>query len=213
MLSYLKHILIGFCISFIGSIPLGYLNIIGLEFYKTEREDLLTKYLLGVVIIEVFVIYITFKLASKLAQNQRWKKTISLFTIIFLLTLALLFYKGNNVSQIHANPFRQYIDYPFLVGIVLSSINFAQIPFWFSWNLYLINERYIKNRAPLKIYYIVGASIGTFLGMFTLVIGLHKAIIFSQTSFSFQNYIWVIFIVLALFQIYSHFKEKKVSHK
>ena len=207
MYNQLKNTAIGFAISFIGSIPLGYLNIIGLEFYKAERIDLLIKYLLGVVIIEVFVIYITFKLASKLTQNQRWKKTISLFTIIFLATLALLFYNGNNASQIYENPFQQFIQYPFFVGIVLSSINFAQIPFWFSWNIYLINESYIQDRKDLKNYYVTGASVGTFLGMLTLIIGLHKAISYTQTSFSFQKYIWVLFVGLALFQLYLYFKK------
>lgn len=211
MYNQLKNTAIGFAISFIGSIPLGYLNIIGLEFYKAERIDLLIKYLLGVVIIEVFVIYITFKLASKLTQNQRWKKTISLFTIIFLATLALLFYNGNNASQIYENPFQQFIQYPFFVGIVLSSINFAQIPFWFSWNIYLINESYIQDRKDLKNYYITGASVGTFLGMLTLIIGLHKAISYTQTSFSFQKYIWVLFVGLALFQLYIYLKKLKFN--
>jgi uncharacterized membrane protein YsdA (DUF1294 family) len=202
-----KHILVGFLVSFIGSIPLGYLNVIGLEFYSNENLGLVIKYLLGVVLIEVVVIYLTFKWASKLVLNTNWKKGISIFSILFLLILAFIFHTSNNNYQTQENPFSNFIHFPFAVGILLSSINFAQIPFWFSWNLYLMNQGYINNEKKLLPFYIVGAAIGTFFGMMTIIISLHKV----STTIKFQDYVTYIFIVLAIFQAYTLYKEQKKS--
>jgi len=65
----LKNVVVGFLVSFIGSIPLGYLNIIGFEIYaKVHLQDLIG-YLLGVVIVEAIVIYCTLVFANRLANN------------------------------------------------------------------------------------------------------------------------------------------------
>ena len=55
----IKNILVGFLVSFIGSIPLGYLNVIGFEIYKYQGLTTTIFYLLGVICIEFFVIYCT----------------------------------------------------------------------------------------------------------------------------------------------------------
>ena len=55
----LKNISVGFLVSFIGSIPLGYLNIVGYEVYKSFGLNETIFYLLGVISIEFFVIYFT----------------------------------------------------------------------------------------------------------------------------------------------------------
>lgn len=211
MLDYLKNIFVGFCISFIGSVPLGYLNVIGLQFYKNENINPVINYLFGVVVIETLVIYFTLKLASKIALRTEWKKAISLFTIFFLLILAFYFYDSNSNFHNNKNPFDSFTQFPFFTGLVLSSLNFAQIPFWFSWNLCLINQGFIKYTRNKISFYIVGASIGTFIGMLTLIIGLHKSILYSKKSIDLQSYIWIIFIALALFQVYTLYRDKKKS--
>ena len=53
----LKNIFVGFLVSFIGSIPLGYLNVVGFQVYEKSGLSPTVLYLLGVIIIEFFVIY------------------------------------------------------------------------------------------------------------------------------------------------------------
>jgi hypothetical protein len=61
----LKNIFVGFLVSFIGSIPLGYLNIVGYEVYKSFGLNETIFYLHGVISIEFFVIYFTLIFANK----------------------------------------------------------------------------------------------------------------------------------------------------
>jgi hypothetical protein len=65
---------------------------------------------------------------------------------------------------------------PFLIGLILSSLNFLQLPFWTGWNLYLINGNYITSKNTLKLYYVAGTVVGTFTGMMGFVFFLNNII-------------------------------------
>ncbi|WP_396156745.1 hypothetical protein [Flavobacterium sp.] len=166
----LKNIFVGFLISFIGSIPLGYLNVIGFDIYSQKGLMATIKYLLGVIIIEFFVIYFTLIFAKKLAENKKLTQYIEGFSVVFMFILAAVFYFGSNSKTDYSNSF----DYsPFVLGIVLSCLNFIQIPFWTGWNLYLLNGNYIEISKSRKYFYVFGTIAGTFSGMLVLILALH----------------------------------------
>ncbi|WP_136668037.1 LysE family transporter [Flavobacterium sp. H122] len=207
MIPYLKNSVVGFAISFVGSIPLGYLNVIGLQYYEKGNIPPTLFFLLGVVLIESAVIYFTAKGVSKIALQPELKTKISLFSIIFLVLLAYLAKPTAAHEPAHQSfNLIQFIHYPFLTGMVLSSLNFAQVPFWLSWNVYMLNEKYITPQQNGLLWYTFGAVIGTFTGMLSLIIVLHKTV--SYTQFSFQKYISFIFIGLAMWQIAVLIKNK-----
>lgn len=199
MVSKLKNIGVGFAISFVGSIPLGYLNVIGLQYYQKENLSPTLLYLMGVVLIESIVIYFTAKGVSKIAIQPKLKTKISVFSIVFLLLLAYLSQPTATQETTNYNlNISQLLYYPFITGIVLSSLNFAQVPFWLSWNVYVLNENYITSQQKGLLYYTLGAIIGTFTGMLTLILALHKTV--NYTQISFQQYIPWLFIGLAAWQ-------------
>ena len=78
----IKNILVGFLVSFIGSVPLGYLNIIGFEIYSELGINSLVFYLLGVISVEVFVIYFTLIFANRLVSNKKMMKIMELMNFI-----------------------------------------------------------------------------------------------------------------------------------
>jgi hypothetical protein len=209
-LKSIKNSIIGFLVSFIGSIPLGYLNIIGFEIYKKTNLIQLVNYLLGVVFIEAIVIYATLYFAHKLVVNKKLNQFLSLFSIFFLLFLTYYFYDSNN-QRSDINSFTYFLQFPTLItGILLSSLNFAQVPFWLSWNVYLVNEKYLHEGKKLKIFYLVGTILGTFFGMLLLILAIVR---FSNTGIVnknfFSEHLWVIFLILTIFQIIQWLRKKK----
>jgi hypothetical protein len=203
-LKILKNILVGFAVSFIGSIPLGYLNLFGYQIFTTSNFNQLNLYLFGVLIVEAIVIYSTLKLSAKVSMNPKWKNYISIFSFIFLLVIALLTYNSSSNESNSLEKYNSYLSYSALIsGIILSSINFAQIPFWMSWNLYLTNEKYIVVEDKKELFYVLGTLIGTYLGMLAIIFSIqaakNKEVISPQF---FSKYIWVIFLVLAIFQLF-----------
>lgn len=206
----LKNIFFGFLVSFLGSLPLGYLNIIGVEVFSKLGINSLVFYLLGVILVEAVVIYFTVIFANQLAENKKILKFIDFFAVFFFLLLAYLFYANSNQTTQEHNYLDDYVHYsPFLIGMVLCGLNFLQIPFWMGWNLYLMNAKSISLIKNLKFYYILGTLVGTFLGMLIAILLLDS---FSQITFSFSKYIVPIviplfFIALAVFQAYKVYEK------
>jgi len=205
----LKNIFFGFIVSFLGSLPLGYLNIIGVEVFSKLGINSLIFYLLGVILVEAFVIYFTVIFANQLAENKKLMKIIDFFAVFFFLMLAYLFYANSNQTTQDHNYLENYIQYsPFLIGMVLCGLNFLQIPFWMGWNLYLLNAKSIYLERKLKFYYILGTLVGTFFGMLLIIILLDSL---SQKTLSFSKYtipivIPLFFVVLAVFQVLKIYK-------
>jgi hypothetical protein len=206
----LKNISVGFLVSFLGSIPLGYLNLAGLEIYSKSGLHNLVLFLFGVIFVETFVIYFTLLFAKQLVSNKKLMKFIDLFSVLFLFVLAFVFYLNFNQPARPDNQLRQYMLYsPFVIGVVLNCLNFLQLPFWTSWNLYLLNQNYIAPDGNLKYYYIAGTVIGIFLGMFCLIIVLQT--VFQQIN-QFSKYLLPVliplfFIAMGVFQGFKVYKK------
>lgn len=202
----IKNIFVGFLVSFIGSIPLGYLNVIGFDIYSQKGLIPTINYLQGVIIVEFFVIFFTLIFAKKLAANKRLTKYIEGFSIVFMFLLAAVFYLSSNSKTDYSTSF----DYsPFVLGIVLSCLNFIQIPFWTGWNLYLLNGNYIEVSKSRKYFYVSGTVIGTFFGMLTLILSLHyfASNVDFLAKYLMQIIIPLVFVGLGIFQGYKFFRK------
>lgn len=171
-----KNILVGFLVSFLGSLPLGYLNIIGFQIYNEKGIQSLIFYLLGVIAVESIVIYFTLIFAQKLNSNRKLLQIIEAFTIVFFFLLAYLFYSQSQRTVSEENYLSAYLTFSaFAVGLICNGLNFMQIPFWLSWNLYVVNANYIDLNKKRQFYYIGGTLIGSFTGIFTIVMVLNYA--------------------------------------
>jgi threonine/homoserine/homoserine lactone efflux protein len=205
-----KNIVVGFIVSFVGSLPLGYLNIVGVEVFSKFGINPLVSYLLGVIVVEAVVIYFTVIFANQLVNNKKLMKGIDFFAVFFLLLLAYLFFAHSNQTAEEHDYLEGYVRYsPFLIGMVLCGLNFLQIPFWMAWNLYLMNANHISLHRKLKFHYIFGTLVGTFWGMLLAILVLDSL---SQNKLSFSKYIMPIgiplfFVVLAFFQTFKVYKK------
>jgi hypothetical protein len=207
----LKNIFVGFLVSFIGSIPLGYLNVIGFDIYTTKGLEKTLFYLLGVIFIEFFVIYFTLIFADKLTANKKLTKLIEGFSIIFMFVLAAVFYFSANTATNDNTVFSKVSQNFFFTGLLFSSLNFVQIPFWTGWNLWLLNGNYIQTSKSRKYFYVLGTIAGTFCGMLALILSLHY---FASNVDFLSNYLMkfiipVVFVALGLIQVVKFYKKYK----
>jgi threonine/homoserine/homoserine lactone efflux protein len=204
----LQNIVVGFVVSFLGSIPLGYLNVVGYQVYAKSGMRELLLFLLGVILVEAIVIYLTVIFTQQILRKQKLIKIIELFSIFFMFVLAYIFYAGGNNEMAPVKGFRQYSS-TFVLGLVLSCFNFLSIPFWTGWNLYLLNEKRIHIG---KKAYVLGTMLGTFVGMLTLILSLNYL---SNTAF-FSKYLMTViiplgFAALGIYQAYKFYKKYTLS--
>lgn len=212
----IKNIFTGFLVSFIGSIPLGYLNVVGYDVFKKFGLNETVFYLLGVISIEFFVIYFTLLFANQLIANQKLLKFIEGFSVVFMFVLAFIFYTSASSETTNPSVLERYIKYsPFVVGLILSSLNFIQVPFWTSWNLYLLNGNFIEISKSRKYFYVFGTVFGTFSGMLVLIFSLNYLTLEFEffRLFLFQFIIPIVFVALGIFQAVGFCKKYQLLKK
>lgn len=199
----LQNIGVGFLVSFLGSIPLGYLNVIGFALYQYAGLPSLLPFLLGVMTIEAVVIYSSLVFVNRLMQRSQWLKFIEAFSVVFILVMAAVFFLSSQQPESQERLLEKYLSFtPYLMGIVLSSFNFIQLPFWAGWNLYVLNGKHIDIEQGSPFSYLLGTLLGTFSGMLVLVLSLDK--LASQTKFLSENmmryFIPGAFVLLGVYQ-------------
>lgn len=206
----IQNITVGFTVSFLGSLPVGFLNLVGLEVYSKLGLESLVLYILGIIFIETFVTYYTLIFAHQLVQNKKLMKGIEIFGVFFLLLVAFVFYQKSS-NTVHEHGYLEaYLQWPiFWVGVFLCSLNFLQIPFWLAWNLYFLNANYISIHKRLKFYYVGATMVGVFFGMLCIIYFLDKISkeIAFLTEYLMPVIIPVFFVVMAGFQGYKVFKK------
>jgi threonine/homoserine/homoserine lactone efflux protein len=211
----LKNIVVGFLVSFIGSIPFGYLNIVGFNVYRSAGLNATIQYLLGVVVIEFIVVLITLIFAKKLTANPKLIQFIEAFSILFMFVLGYVFFANSNSDQLNRTISSNVGQHFFVVGILLSSSNFIQVPFWTSWNLYLLNGKHIEISHSRQYFYVFGTITGTFFGMLVLILSLIfltvQADFFSK--YLIQIIIPLVFVASGAFQAHKYYRKYIIFHK
>lgn len=209
----LKALLVGFVVSYVGSIPLGYLNLVGFSIYESSGFWDLILFLMGVILVEAVVISATFYFAALLSKKQKLQLVLKLFSNVFLIVIGLsLLFASRETQQDIASPFQSYA--PFARGILLSTINFFQLPFWIGWNIYMLSSNKVEAHLRSFSAYLLGTLSGTTAGMLTFILALayfSDAII--SDRFSLQSILGTAFMLLGLVQLFMVFKKRFTALK
>jgi len=208
----LKNLLIVFSISFIGTIPLGYLNLIAFEIYKKYGFDSVLLYILGIVLVEFIYINISVYFIKHLLKNKKLIQGFKIFSILFLYLLGFIFLFQNTQFETKTVSLNVIIfNSIFFTGVFLNAMNFVQIPFWLGWNIYLINSNSIKINSYLKIFYFSGIVLGTSLGMICFVLFFNLLFVkFNSILNSIYSFILpTTLLVLGTLQLIKYYKNDK----
>ncbi len=205
---------LGFFISLMGTLPLGYLNVVGVQILLEKGNWATTSFIFGIVAVEFFVLKIAFYGANWLVEQKKLLLLIDIFTIVFFSCIAIYFYfnigneKNFSLSQL------QLIKFPFVLGVLLNSLNFMQWPYWSGIYVFLFRTEKIKPKTNQNNIFIRGALLGTFSGMMLFAQTGNYFLIDKKADMGkYLNVIFTfIFLGLALFQFINLFwKRCKVN--
>lgn len=207
-----KAFLLGFLISLIGSLPLGYLNVIGLQILVERGHLAIVSFIFGIIVVEFFVLKIVSFGAKWLVKQKKLLLAIDIFTILFFMSIALYFItndEGFNLSQL------QFTTYPFILGVLLNGLNAIQWPYWSGIYIYVYRTNQLKTTQKANYLFIVGALIGTGIGM--LLFAYLAQYILVENNIDMTHYLnpvfAILFFILASIQIVKLFiyQNKKVK--
>ncbi len=206
-----RAFLLGFVISLLGSLPLGYLNVIGLQILVERGHLAIVSFILGIIAVEVFVLKIVSFGAKWLVKQKKLLLAIDLFTILFFLSIALYFISNISNDERFSLSQLQFAAYPFLLGVILNGLNAIQWPYWSGVYIYVFRTKKLKTTKKANYLFILGALIGTGIGM--LFFAYAGQYILIENNIEMTHYInpvfAILFFILASMQIAKLFINKK----
>lgn len=211
----LRIFLWGLLISFLGSLPLGTLNIAAMQIGIQESVANALYFSLGSLLVEMIYVRISLVGVDWVRKQEKLMKAMEWFTLIIILALAAgSFMAALKDGAETKNVFLENTMHRFLLGMFMSAINPVQIPFWFGWSTVLFSKQILE---PVKIQYnlyIVGIGLGTLAGNCVFIFGGKWLVERITGSQEYLN--WVIggiFAITAIVQAIKMIRHKDAVHK
>lgn len=161
----------GMFISFLGTLPMGTLNISAMQISVTDGYKPALYFSIGALLIEVVYVRLTLVAMEWFRQHKRLLKGMEWATLVIVLALAISSFYTAMHPKVHSNPILSNAIHRFWLGAGMSAINPMQIPFWFGWSTVLTGKGVLKREEDHYIPYIAGIGIGTFIGHCIFIFG------------------------------------------
>lgn len=161
----------GLLVSFLGSLPLGTLNVAAMQISVQENIRNAIFFSLGSLTVEMIYVRISLVGINWIRKQKklfRWMEWIALAIVLALaigsFAAAMKPHHAKNVML--NNDINRY-----LLGLMLSAINPVQIPFWFGWSTVLFTKNILQPKNSYYNLYIVGIGLGTLCGNLIFIFG------------------------------------------
>ena len=215
MQKLLKIFLWGLVISFLGSLPLGTLNVAAMQIGIQESIKDAIWFSFGSLLVEMVYVRISLVGIDWVRKQEKLMKVMEWVTLAIIIALAVGSFvaasKGGGTAK---NIMLQNNMHRFLLGMFMCAINPVQIPFWFGWSTVLFTKKILEPKHSQYNSYIVGIGIGTLAGNCVFIFGGKWMV---QRIANAQQYLnWVIggiFALTALIQFIKIMRHKDAIHK
>ncbi len=202
-------------ISFLGTLPLGTMNVAAMQIGIQESIELAYYFAIGAMIVEIIYVRISLVAINWILKRQKIMKYMEWATFLIIVALAV----GSFVSAAKgdASAKNALLDnnlHRFLLGVIMSAINPVQIPFWFGWSSVLFSKNVLEPKPSFYNIYIIGIGLGTMMGKTVFILG--GTWLVSKIT-NAQEYInWVIggiFTLTAILQLIKILRNKGIETK
>ena len=202
----------GMFISFIGSLPLGTLNIAAMQISISDGIQPAIFFALGSLTAEIIYVRLSLVAMDWIRKQEKILKALEWITVLIVGALAISSFYAALHPEVEENVILSSTLPKFILGLLMSALNPVQIPFWFGWSTVLFTKGILWPRNDHYNIYILGIGIGTMLGNLVFIYGGKLVASSINNNQGILN--WVIggiFALTALFQLYKIFSKKKVE--
>ena len=130
----------GMMVSFLGSLPLGTLNVAAMQISVQESIMNAIYFSLGSLLTEMIYVRISLVGINWIRKQKVLFKWMEWITLAIVLALAA----GSFIAATHEHHTKNVMlnnnMHRFLLGLLLSSISPMQVPFWFGWSTVLFQK-------------------------------------------------------------------------
>ena len=197
-------------ISFLGTLPLGTLNIAAMQISVQECVNNALYFSFGALTVEMIYVRISLVAIDWVRKQERLMKIMEWATFFIILALAA----GSFISALKSgshpkNVFLQNHIHRFFLGMMMGGINPVQIPFWFGWSSILFTKKILQPVKSQYNFYIIGIGLGTFMGNCIFIFGGKWVV--QKIANSQEYFNWIIgsvFTLTAILQLIKMLRHK-----
>jgi threonine/homoserine/homoserine lactone efflux protein len=209
-----KIFFIGMLISFLGSLPLGTLNIAAMQISISDGVLQAMLFSIGSLIAEMIYVRLSLVAMDWVRKREFLFKILEWITLLIVLILAASSFYAAMSPTVKKSIVLSSTLPKLVLGFSMSAVSPAQIPFWFGWSTVLLTKKILLPVNQHYNFYIVGIGIGTLLGNCVFIFG--GRIVAGKLQNSHQVINWVIggiFLITAIIQIWKMSRKKDTKYK
>lgn len=205
MIEIIKVFFIGFLISFLGQLPLGNMNLTATQLSVQENFRSAWKYGLGIVLVEIIYLRLALTGMDWVVEHKQLFMIMGWITVIVFVGLGIVaFIMARKQTSAKKGLLLNNKMNRFILGVVVSGINPAQIPFWFLWSTQLLNSKVLMPTTSQFNLFTAGAGLGSLAGLAVYIHGGKWLITKLKTSNRGLNvFMGIVFILAGLLQLYN----------
>ena len=131
----------GMLVSFLGSLPLGTLNVAAMQISVSEGITKAILFSLGSLLVEIIYVRISLVAMDWIRKQEKVFKILEWVTLLIVVALAVAsFYAALHPGE-KKNIVLSSTLPKFFLGAAMCAVNPVQIPFWFGWSTVLFTKK------------------------------------------------------------------------
>lgn len=210
----LRIFITGMFISFLGSLPLGTLNVAIMQLSITDGVTPALLFGFGSLTAEVVYVRLSLIAMDWVRKQHKILKALEWVTLAIVVALAISSFYAAVTPKVSKNVILSSTLNRYFLGLFMSALNPVQIPFWFGWSTVLFTRKILLPRNTHYNIYITGIGLGTLMGNIVFIFGgrlIADSINNNQTLLH-----WIIggiFTLTALIQVWKMTHHKGIEHR
>ena len=162
---------VGLLVSFLGSLPLGTLNIAAMQIAIGQGIQAAMLFSLGSLLAEMIYVRLSLVAMDWVLRQKLLLRILDWLTVLIVTALALSSFYTASQAAPAPNPILGISLPKVMLGFMMSALNPVQIPFWFGWSAVLFSRKVLVPDRTQYYFYILGIGCGTFLGNCVFIFG------------------------------------------
>lgn len=201
----------GLIISFLGTLPLGSLNIAAMQISVTDGVRPAMYFVLGALIVEVVYVRVSLVAMNWVLQHKKLFRWLEWISIVIILALAVSSFIVAADPVVKKNVLLSGGIHRFWLGVVMSALNPVQIPFWFGWSTVLFTKNVLEHKNTHYNMYITGIGTGSFIGNLIFILGGRFIVDVLDTNQKILHWIiGLVFLITAVILTIKVLKKKDI---
>lgn len=200
-------------ISFLGTLPLGTLNVSITNLAINKGYAAATLFASGAILVEVAIVRIAMSAVGKLEKLHRYLKLFSGLSLLLLFSLAFI----TIIAAVERKSFEAALPFtnsnPFLSGMLLSVLNPLHLPFWLGWTAVFKSKGILKHCTSSYNIYMIAIGLGTSVAFWLFgFAGSYVIKALNNQQYLINWMVGISLLIAATMQLFKTIKKNKQSN-